>query len=103
MAERRDGYKQLGDSSVLVVNACTASLLPVETSSKIPLQRVYCDGKCRAPEAGPKQRLFAVPLNAPEGNVSDLFIARFLGANCAMQPPPRPSEAVPPLPPVRHS
>lgn len=103
MADRLEGYKQLGNSSVLVIEACTASLQPMETSTRIPLQMVHCDSGCKASGAGPKQRIFGVPLNAPEGSVSDLYITRFLGPNCAMQPPPSPSEAVPSMPPVRHS
>lgn len=98
MADRVEGYKPLGDTSVLVVEDCSATIQPfgVPDSSRLQISKVECSG-CVASDAGAKQRLFAVRLNAPDGDVSDPYVARFLGPNCAIQPPSSPSDRVEPL------
>lgn len=79
-----ENYRQLGDTSVFVNGECNAQVAPLQdASSQIPLIMLSCEGPCfLGGETKLRPALFGVPLNAPEGNVSDPLIQERIARSC---------------------
>lgn len=85
----QETYRQLGDTSVYVNAQCQAQVGPLEgAQSQIPLTQLSCEGPCFLAS---RKMVFGVPLNAPQGDVSDTHIRSAVELACPLQVEPLPT------------
>lgn len=84
--EAIEGYKGLGDTSILISNSCKAELTPLpDANSQVSLTRLTCDKPCLL---GRREANFGLGLDdRQKGNVIDPTLEKYLPAKCVYTEP----------------